>query len=180
MLSCAMWQVRAGTEIMATSRQALNEILSHVEFIKVDMQTQLQFDEKTAHDTVAIMCTVDSCVEDIAEKVDKSIAVFGARMSKVCFNVSAEKGARYQLEQLLWTERMRVRELGLSLVESNQTAKEAVVECFELSAQLEKISDEKSTLERQVTEEFVNHYFLVLSAPNDAGVFAAARVFRLI
>ena len=94
--------------------------------------------------------------------------------------MSAEKGARYQLEQLLWTERMRVRELGLSLVESNQTAKEAVVECFELSAQLEKISDEKSTLERQVTEEFVNHYFLVLSAPNDAGVFAAAGVFRLI
>jgi hypothetical protein len=146
--SVMMWQARAGSEMMATSRQALNEILSHVELIKVDLQTQQQIEEQTAHDTVAIMCTVG----DIAEKVDKSIAAFGARMSKACLDVSAERVGRHQLEQLLWTERLCMKKLGLALVETDQTAREAVAEGFELSARIEKLSDEKSALERQVRE----------------------------
>ncbi len=159
MLSCAILQGRAGSEMMATSRQALNEILCEVELINADVQTQRQIEEKTAHDTEAVMCAID----EIAEKVDKSIFAFGAQMSKVSLDLSAEKGSRYQLEQLIWTERLYVRELGRSLVESNHMAREAVVECFELSSQLEKISDEKSALERQVTMGIVGRYFLFLS-----------------
>jgi hypothetical protein len=142
-----MWQARAGSEMVEASRQALNEMLSDVEMIKLDLQRQIHIEEKTVQDTAAIMCTVG----DIAEMLDRGIAGFSARMSKAFFEVSAEKAARCQSEQLHWTERLCVRGLGLSLVESNQTAREAVVECGELAAQLEKLFDEKSAVERQVT-----------------------------
>ncbi len=139
-----------------TCQQALSEIMSNVEMMKVELQEHMQTEEKTAHDTAAMLCTAG----DIVEIVDTSIAVLGARMSKA---VSAETGSRCQLEQLLWNERVRVRGFGLALVDSNQTAREAVFECVELSAHLDKISEGKSVLEKQVRELACHIFFRIFS-----------------
>ena len=130
-----------------TCRKALAEIVSNVEAMKKELEGQLQIEEKTAQDAVAMLFTAG----DINEILDRTIASFVSRMSKVHCDVSAQAVATSRLEQLLSTERLSVKDLGASLVESNQTARDALIECAELLAHVEKVSQEKSTLERQVT-----------------------------
>jgi hypothetical protein len=121
--------------------------LSEVENAKADLHAQLELEGVVMRSTHAML----SDAGDTAIQVDKKLELLNLRISEVCTVLTTEKRARCELEQVLWIEQQRVKDLGGSLMESKQAADDYLKECNSLFGLVQQVWDDKAALEGQVT-----------------------------
>ncbi len=131
-----MWvgclQARASSDMVQSKRKSLVEILSEVENAKKDLQAEMQMEEISAQNTAVML----SDTFGTTSKLDLVLVSLGERLSELCTDGMSDKSERCRLESLLWSEKQRVKQLELSLKQTNLTAGLAMEECSSLFKQV--------------------------------------------
>jgi hypothetical protein len=115
-----------------SKKKTLVEILSDVKNAKVDLQAEMQMEEIAAQDTAAMLSTTF----DVTSTLDLVLESLDARLAVLCTVGMSDKSARCRVESLLWSEKQRVKQLELSLMQTSLAAGLSMEECNGLFKQV--------------------------------------------